>query len=96
MTTDNDSDRKHSDPFDIASQIEQEATSHAIHSVQKLCKRDQEEKSDGSYEQEDCDECGLEIGYERLKVAIRNKLCVHCASAQEKRAKGRGWSGNHW
>lgn len=35
----------------------------------------------------ECDECGLEIGEGRLNAAIRNRLCFHCATAEEVRKK---------
>lgn len=75
----------HSDPFDVASEVEARARDSAIADVQRKAKPQQVARSDGTFEFEDCEDCGNEIGLGRLMVAARNKLCIHCASALEKR-----------
>lgn len=74
-----------SDELDRASAIEMEATESAISEIQHRCRRDQEPREDGTYAVLDCDECGNEIGEGRLKAAIKNRLCIGCANARERR-----------
>jgi RNA polymerase-binding transcription factor DksA len=76
---------KHSDPHDVASDLEMMATEAAIYEARKKSKRDQEPDAKGAYEIEDCIECGNEIGAGRLKFSIRNTLCVECATVHERR-----------
>lgn len=75
---------KHPDPHDIASDLEMMSTEAAIYEARKKTKRDQEADAKGRYEIEDCVECGNEIGEGRLRVSIRNTLCVECATAHER------------
>ena len=77
-----------SDTIDRASDIEQRATAQAIYDTQRRCKPQQLPRDDGTYEVTDCDECGNEIPYGRLRVAIMNRLCVYCAEILE-RTRGR-------
>ena len=42
---------------------------------------------DGSYGR--CEECGGEIGIERLKARPVTTFCIDCKSSQEAREKGR-------
>lgn len=72
------------DFLDRASAIEMESTERAIQHVQSQCKQRQTPRPDGSYEYEDCEDCGGEIGEARLKVAINNHLCIHCATVRER------------
>lgn len=76
---------KFSDPYDRASDIEQRANAHAVYQVQQRSAPQQQPRADGSYAVTDCDGCGDEIGEKRLQVAIRNRLCIYCATAEEKR-----------
>jgi RNA polymerase-binding transcription factor DksA len=78
-------DRQLSDILDRASAIEMEATENAISDVRRHCKPQQLPRADGTYEFVDCEGCGLEIGEGRLKVAIRNLYCIHCAERMERR-----------
>lgn len=73
------------DVSDRATDLEMESTQHAIDDVTRKCQRDQEPGPDGVYKVLDCVECGNEIGLGRLEAALRNKLCIECASAAEKR-----------
>jgi RNA polymerase-binding transcription factor DksA len=70
------------DVLDRASSNEMKATAGLVDAIRGKCKVDQRPDANGVY-----DECGLEIGEQRLRVAIRNLLCVHCASAEEKRKR---------
>lgn len=79
---------KITDTSDLATQREQENLDISLREHARAMKRSQEVREDGTYEFEDCEECGQEIGEGRLKVAIKNTLCIHCATAAEKRAKG--------
>jgi len=80
-------EHNHPDPFDQASALEQAATDQAIYEVRRYCKPTQAPLKNGTYEVTDCDDCGNEIGAARLKVAIKNTLCVHCATLRERRAR---------
>lgn len=73
------------DFLDVASAIEARARASAIAEVQSKVKPQQLPRADGTYEFLDCDECGNEIGLGRLAVAAKNRWCVHCASAKERR-----------
>jgi RNA polymerase-binding transcription factor DksA len=49
----------------------------------------QEPMADGTYRVTECDECGNEIGDERLRIAPMNLWCVECAQAHETRQRRR-------
>lgn len=83
----NDSAYNHPDVIDQASSLEHAATQQAIYQVQRACKPVQTMRPNGTFEFEDCEDCGNEIGLERLKVAIQNQLCVHCATVRERLAR---------
>ena len=76
---------KLTDPLDRASQLEMETTEGLLREVQARSKRTQEVRSDGSYEIEECVECGEEITRGRLDAAIKNTICIHCATFAERR-----------
>lgn len=76
---------KFTDVSDRASDIEQRATAQAIYDARKNVRPQQSPRADGSFAVTDCDECGLEIGGARLAVAIKNRLCIHCATEMERR-----------
>ena len=76
---------KLTDVSDRASDIEQRNTAQAIYDARKNTKPQQMPRADGSFAITDCDECGLEIGEARLAVAIKNRLCIHCAADLERR-----------
>lgn len=85
---------KYTDPLDVASRNEHIATNDSIREARLKAVPTQMPKEkvvDGVkvkyYEITDCDECGNEIGEERLKVAVKNTLCIHCATAQERKYK---------
>jgi RNA polymerase-binding transcription factor DksA len=83
-----DTMEKITDKSDLATQREQENLDISLREHARAMRRSQEPREDGTYEFEDCEECGLEIGEGRLKFAIKNTLCIHCATAAEKRMKG--------
>lgn len=76
-----------SDVSDLATQREAEFLSDAIKRSQIAIEQKQKPRPDGSYEFEDCDECGQPIGQERLRLAANNLTCVHCQSEIERRRK---------
>ena len=82
--TDQD-DEKHSDDIDRASALEMKTTQSALNTVRAAARRQQEVRADGTYAITECEECGEDIGGERLRVSIKNLYCIHCATAQEKR-----------
>jgi RNA polymerase-binding transcription factor DksA len=79
---------KHADIGDIATDLEMSFTAAAIRAVQQRMKRSQEPDADGVYAILDCLECGAEIGRGRLHVAMKNTICVFCATAAESYLKG--------
>lgn len=87
MEIENHSNDRLVDPLDIASGNELRANEGRVRELQKKCRPHQLPRADGTYEFTDCEECGGEIGEGRLKVAIWNHLCVHCAEAQERSNK---------
>lgn len=78
---------RHSDPFDVASDVESRARDGAISAATAKAKPQQVARADGTFPVTDCIECGDEIGAERLKVASRNWYCVHCATVLERRGR---------
>lgn len=79
-------DREHaSDVSDQASQRETEHLDISLREHARKMKRDQEPDKAGNYTLLDCVECGSEIGLARIKVAIKNTLCIHCATLAERR-----------
>ena len=82
-------DEKYSDPLDVASRNEMYATNEAIREQRLKCKPQQEPDADGNYLVHECMECGDHIGEQRLKVAIKNLLCVSCATLEEETKKRR-------
>lgn len=79
------------DPIDRASAEEQRANLAARRENELKLAQRQKPLPDGSYEFTDCEDCGNEIGAERLRLASANHLCWHCATAAEK-LKARGLS----
>lgn len=77
----------HSDPFDVASDVEARARDVAISAARAKAKPQQVARPDGTFSVVDCLECGDDIGAERLRVAARNLYCLHCASVLERRFK---------
>lgn len=75
---------KSADFNDQASEIEDDFRATAIQQIQKRNKQQQQPRSDGSFEITECEDCGDNIGLERLKVAAQNLLCVLCASTRER------------
>lgn len=73
------------DVSDRATQVEQETFDAAMGDVRRRLQQDQSPRYDGTYAVEDCDDCGNPIGEGRLRLAPRNLICVHCATAREKR-----------
>lgn len=76
---------KHSDELDMASEIEAAFVEASIRSVQAKTKRSQEPDADGVYAVTECETCGEDIGADRLKVSIKNCLCIYCATQAERR-----------
>ena len=77
----------HSDPFDVASDVEARARDGAISAARDKAKPQQVARPDGTFLIVDCMECGNDIGAERLRVAARNHFCTHCASVLERRLR---------
>ncbi len=73
------------DENDRASALEQAISEAAVAEIRHKAKRDQEPGPDGYYRILDCVDCGEEIGLGRLHAAIRNTLCIWCATALERR-----------
>lgn len=73
------------DVLDRASEIEMKTVGLAIQEARKRAIPQQKPDADGNFEIVDCVDCGEDIGYQRLKVAIKNKFCIYCATKQEQR-----------
>ena len=78
---------KYSDPLDVASRNESIATDDAVREQRKLAVPQQFPDEHGHFAVTECLACGEHIGEQRLKVAIKNTLCVECAAAQERKRK---------
>lgn len=79
---------KLTDESDRATRIEQEFTEDSIAEARRKAVPDQMPLPDGSYEVVDCDDCGEPIGEKRLQVAIKNRICIDCATNRERRNFG--------
>ena len=78
---------KYSDPLDVASRNESIATDDAVREQRKLAVPQQFPDEHGNFAVTECLACGEHIGEQRLKVAIKNTLCVFCATAQERKKR---------
>ena len=79
-------EREHqADVSDLATTVEQESVHLTWLAHHSKVKRSQEPDADGNYAILDCIQCGEEINPERLKVAIKNTLCIYCATLAERR-----------
>lgn len=76
---------KLTDISDKATAAEAEHLEIARQDAARRMKRQQEPLADGSYAVLDCEECGEEIGEGRLRAAIQNCMCIHCATRAERR-----------
>ena len=85
MTHSDDENERLTDVLDKASAAELHNTSGLIKDIQGRCRPQQLPLDDGSYAVTECEECGEEIGEQRLRVAIKNLWCVVCATTHEKR-----------
>lgn len=73
------------DENDRASALELAISEAAVAEIQHKAKRDQEPDSEGVYRILDCVECGETIDPKRLRVALRNTLCIYCQTERERR-----------
>lgn len=79
-------EREHvSDVSDKASQVEMENLQISLQEHARKVRRSQEVRMDGTYAIEDCVKCGEVIGEGRLRVSIKNTLCISCANYAEGR-----------
>lgn len=78
-----------SDPLDVASRNESIATEDALREQRKLAVPQQIPDAAGNFKITECVACGEDIGDQRLRVAIKNLLCVFCATEEEKAARRR-------
>ena len=76
---------KYSDPLDVASRNESIATDDAVREQRKLAVPQQIPDEHGHFAVTECLACGEHIGEQRLRVAIKNTLCIYCATEQERR-----------
>lgn len=83
-----DTPDKITDVSDMATARELENMEISRREHAKAVVRTQEARDDGSYDITECVECGNEIGLGRLMHSIKNTVCIHCATAAEKRKKG--------
>jgi RNA polymerase-binding transcription factor DksA len=85
MASDLPESEKLADDSDRATVTEMEFTDESIRRARKATQQMQKPRPDGTYAQTDCDDCGLEIGEERLRLAAANYFCWHCATKRERR-----------
>lgn len=78
---------KYSDPLDVASRNESIATDDAVREQRKLAVPQQFPDEHGHFAVTECLECGGKIGVQRLMVAIKNTLCIYCATEQERKKR---------
>ena len=78
-------EEKYSDPLDVASRNESIATEDAVREQRRKAQPHQLPDESGNFAITECVECGDEIGEQRLRVAIKNTLCIYCATEQERR-----------
>lgn len=77
------------DESDRATQTEMEFTQDALDEARAKARPQQMPRADGSYETTECVECGEPIGAQRLRVAVKNLICIDCATLQEHRNRRR-------
>lgn len=78
--------REHlTDDIDRASALEMMENASSVNAIRQKAKQDQLPDTEGRYMILDCVDCGGEIGIERIRVSLRNTLCVGCATARERR-----------
>lgn len=73
------------DESDRASVLEQMEIEISLRAAQRAARRQQEPDNNGVFPILDCVECGEAIGEGRIKVAIKNTLCIYCATLAELR-----------
>lgn len=76
-----------SDESDRASNLEEMARKDALDRATRAVEQQQRPRADGTYEVTECEECGEDIGAERLRLASRNLMCWHCATEMERKSK---------
>lgn len=76
---------KLTDESDRATQIEMEFTEDSIEQARQRARPQQLPRADGRYDVTECIECGETIPLQRLRVAVRNLICIDCARDQENR-----------
>lgn len=76
------------DHLDQATDETLKATKHSEDAVRRRAKPDQTQNADGSWPQEDCEDCGNEIPPARL-LACGSIRCVYCQTLLEKKRYGR-------
>ncbi len=75
---------KTADEFDRASEIELHRNQGLVDAARLKAKQRRQPEADGSYADTECDECGDEIGSERMRLAPNNHWCIDCATLAER------------
>lgn len=76
---------KHTDPVDLASELEMAHTAHSLRQTQLANRPEQVKNEDGTWPEPDCVDCGEEIPKARLELG--KVRCIHCQEFLEKRNK---------
>lgn len=76
---------KLTDVSDRATEAEMGALEVALSEARHRARPQQAPLADGTFAVTECEDCGDDIGLERIKVAILNLCCVHCAARRERR-----------
>jgi len=76
------------DIIDQASDLELAQTESHLNLARRAAKPEQVQRTDGSWPQPDCEDCGEEIPLKRL-LACGSIRCIYCQELLEKRKGGR-------
>lgn len=74
------------DPLDFAAELSEREREHNTAEVRRKAGPKQVRNADGSWPQEDCEDCGDPIGHQRLEATGSN-ICIGCATERELRGK---------
>ena len=74
----------YADPIDLASAQERKALDSKLEEHKERVKPTQVKNPDGTWPITVCVKCGEDIGEKRLEAAIKNTLCIDCATLAER------------
>ena len=80
-------DDKQPDVIDQASAIAMRHTDGLVEEARKRAVQKRQPDAAGNYADTICDDCGDDIPLERMRIAPRNDLCIHCLDQWERNAR---------